>query len=30
MLDLEEAHVELVRRIHAVKKIPKMIEAEGS
>ena len=29
-MDLEEAHVQLVRRIHAIKRIPKLIEAEGS
>ena len=30
MVDLEDAHCELVRRIHAVRKIPKMIEADCS
>ena len=30
MVDLEDAHCELVRRIHAVRKIPKLIEAECS
>ena len=30
VVDLEEAHYELVKRLHAVRKIPKMIEANCS
>lgn len=27
-LDLEEAHIQLVKRIHAVKRIPRVVEAQ--